>query len=91
MASIHVHLMGGNGMILIDDTGAKTTLGDYQYILVREDTVIGTCTDENSVNLITQWDISGVTLIKGDLLVPGNRTRLSTLTLTSGSVWLIKG
>lgn len=81
----------GNGCELIDDTGAKTGK-EFETIYVREDTVIGTltggnkATTANATNYITSIGLSGVTLVKGDLITAPVGEVFKSITLTSGSI-----
>lgn len=88
-----VNRMGGyNGSKTFTGTGANTSL-NFSQIYVREDTVIGTLTGTDLVtgttsNLLTTLGISAVTLKAGELHVAPYGTKISALTLTSGSVIL---
>jgi len=81
----------GNGCELIDDTGAKTGK-EFETIYVREDTVIGTltggdkATTANATNYLTSIGLSGVTLVKGDLICAPVGQVFKSITLSSGSV-----
>lgn len=81
-------LAAPNGAVLEATTNPNTTKG--YGIKVREDTVIAAWLDENSVNLVTLFGIGTKTLKVTDpvLMVPGNK-RSSTITLTSGSIWIL--
>lgn len=88
-----VNRIGGYaGSKTVTGTSANTGLS-YSQIYVREATVIGTLTGTDLVsgatsNLLTTLGISGVTLNAGELHVAPYGTKISALTLTSGSVIL---
>jgi hypothetical protein len=78
-----------NGALLIDDTNAHTD--DGYAVVIREDTVIAAWTDEDSRDLVAYFGISGKTLKVTDpmLIIPGQNGN-GSITLTSGSLWLMK-
>lgn len=82
-------LLANDGMVLEAGTSANTT--DFYGIVIREDTVISAWTDEDGKDLVADFGISGVTLLSTDpaLIIPGSKNN-GSLTLTSGSVWLLK-
>lgn len=88
-----INRMGGYaGSRTVTGTGALTSLNFAQFY-VREDTVIGTLTGTDATtgansNLLTTLGISGVTLKAGELHVAPYGTRISAVTLTSGSIIL---
>ena len=88
-----VNRMGGlNGSRTVTGTSANTGL-NFSQIYVREATVIGTLTGTDLVtgatsNLLTTLGISAVSLVAGELHVVPYGTKLSAITLTSGSVIL---
>ena len=88
-----VNRMGGlNGSKTVTGTGANTGL-NFSQIYVREATVIGTLTGTDLItgvtsNLLTTLGISAVSLLAGELHVVPYGTKLSAITLTSGSVIL---
>lgn len=86
-----INRMGGyNGSKTFTGTSANTGL-NFTQIYVREDTVIGTLTGTDltsgaTSNLLTTLGISAVTLKAGELHIAPYGTKISALTLTSGSV-----
>jgi hypothetical protein len=88
-----INRMGGlNGSKTIIGTAANTGL-NFSQIYVREATVIGTLTGTNltmgtTSNLLTTLGISAVSLLAGELHVVPYGTKISAITLTSGSVIL---
>jgi hypothetical protein len=82
-------LLANDGMVYLTGTDANTT--DFYGIVIREDTVITAWTDEDGKNLLTDFNISTVTLLATDpaLIIPGGKTN-GSLQLASGSVWLLK-
>jgi len=81
-----------NGSKTITGTGAVTGL-NFSQIYVREATVIGTLTGTDLItgatsNLLTTLGISAVSLLAGELHVVPYGTKISAITLTSGSVIL---
>jgi hypothetical protein len=81
----------GNGCELIDDTSANTGK-EFESIYVREDTVITTLTGgnksttANATNYLTSIGLSGVTLVKGDLITAPIGEAFKSITLSSGSI-----
>ncbi|CAB4204249.1 hypothetical protein UFOVP1393_38 [uncultured Caudovirales phage] len=88
-----INRIGGlNGSKTVTGTGANTGL-NYSQIYIREATVIGTLTGTDlttgaTSNLLTTLGISAVSLVAGELHVVPYGTKISALTLTSGSVIL---
>ena len=88
-----VNRMGGlNGSKTVTGTAANTGL-NYSQIYIREATVIGTLTGTDLItgttsNLLTTLGISAVSLLAGELHVVPYGTKLSAITLTSGTVIL---
>ena len=82
-------LLANDGMVLEAGTTANTTA--FYGIVIREDTVISAWTDEDDVNLVTKFNLGTETLLSTDpaLIIPGGKHN-GSLTLTSGSVWLLK-
>jgi len=60
----------------------------FKALVIREDTVIASWTDEDGFDLVAYYGISAVTLLVTDpvLRVPGGKVT-GELTLTSGSVF----
>lgn len=88
-------IAASGGTTLYDDTAEKT--GFFISIYVREDTVISTLEEKDSpgdtatdATVAAQQNISGKTLVKGDLLTP-RKDYFSKIAISSGSVLLIKG
>ena len=81
-------LLAANGWKLEDGTGANTTA--CCGVAIVEDTVISAWTDENSVDLVAYFGISGKTLTDKypALIIPGSK-KSGSITLTSGAVVLI--
>ena len=81
-------LVAPNGMVLEATTGANTTGGFG--IKAREDTVVAAWTDEDGVNLVARFGLASKTIKVTDpaLMVPGGR-RSGSITLTSGSIWIL--
>jgi hypothetical protein len=79
----------GEGTYLVTGTSA-TPLGGATTIQPREATVISamTGTDPNgaAVNFVTLFNVSGATLNTVDLLIAPDGYRITSITLTSGSV-----
>jgi len=82
-------LLAGEGALLINDTSAHTDKG--YGIAVREDTVVSAWTDDEGNDLVAKFGISAVTLTTDDLalVIPGGLSN-GSLTLASGSVWLLR-
>ena len=71
----------------------RSTALNFSQIYIREATVIGTLTGTDlttgaTSNLLTTLGISAVSLVAGELHVVPYGTKLSAITLTSGSVIL---
>lgn len=81
-------MFGENGVKLIDD--ADEHLFAFKGIIIREDTVIEEWLDQEGFNIVTHYDINGVTLYVTDpiLMVPAGKKN-GKFELTSGSVWVI--
>jgi hypothetical protein len=77
-------IAGGKGSYLIHDTNANT--GKWSSLVIQEDTVIAAATDNNGLNLLTYWNVSGETLKQGAFLSVPLTTTIASVTLTSGAV-----
>ena len=80
-----------NGTFFIDDTDAHT--GSFVAFYVTEDsTTVSACLDEDGASLLSTLGISGKSLFKGMLVTVGGATKnISSITLSAGSVNMIKG
>lgn len=83
-------ISAAGGSKLYADTSTHTEL-DVKSIYVRENTVIATLTGASNiagttVNFLTEFNISGATLIAGDLYMVPNGWKIHTIDLTSGSI-----
>lgn len=81
-------IIAANGAILENGVAINYTRG--YGIVIREDTVIAAWTDSAGNNLLTGFNIAGVTLHVTDiaLIVPENRF-IRSIQLTSGSIWIL--
>ena len=88
MQSFLGKLLSPNGLILEAGTGANTT--KHYGIVIREDTVIAAWEDEDGVDLVAEFEIGSVTVKVTDppIMIPRNKKGV-TITLTSGSIWLM--
>jgi hypothetical protein len=78
-----------NGGEVISDTSAHTGK-KFKRIVINEDAVFTTLTDENGVNMIIDQGLTGVT-IKGGLIIGtsgrgSNNAKIVSVTLSSGSI-----
>ena len=82
-------MIGENGGMIYDSTAELT--GFWYMVEVRENTVIATLEETGATDVTgsNEWNISGKTLIQGDILTP-NREHFTKIALTSGSVILRK-
>lgn len=80
-------LIGENGGQFYDSTATLT--GNWYAIEMNEDTVISVLTETGSVNVMSEWNISGKTLSQGVIITP-YRENFTSIALTSGSVILRK-
>lgn len=82
-------ITASKGCELIADTSAKTNRSFYALI-IQEDTVIATLSgvDENysTVNFLTTIGLASKTLKQGALITVPSGNKITSLTLTSGSL-----
>lgn len=88
--NLNLNKIGASGgSVLYNDGSAHTGLS-VSSIYVRESSVVSAMTGVDSngaaVNFITLFNISGVTLILGDLFIAPAGYRINAITLTSGSI-----
>lgn len=81
--------MGASGgSILIDDASDHT--GSFKSFYVRENTVVNAMTGLTAAGAIQDFkalfDISGATLIQGDLFIAPDGFQINLIDLTSGSI-----
>ena len=88
MQSFLAKQISPEGLVLEDGTSANTT--KHYGILIRENTVISAWADEDGNDLVAKYGISGKGLLVTDpiMLVPGDKIG-ATITLTSGSIWIL--
>jgi hypothetical protein len=81
-------LLAANGAVLENGVAVNYTRG--YGIIIREDTVIANWTDSVGNNMLTAFNIAGVTLHVTDigLMIPENRF-IRSIQLTSGSIWIL--
>jgi hypothetical protein len=91
MAITLENLVGMEGGLYTDGTVAATSSDNYQFLVVNEDAVFTTLTDQEDTNLITAWGISGKTITKGMIISPKGETAFKSVVVASGSVLLIRG
>jgi hypothetical protein len=82
-----VALKGGK---FVDSTVTGTNSTNYRYAVVNADCVFTVLTDTDDNNVLTQWGITGKTITKGMIIAPASGKALKTVTVSSGSVLLIK-
>ena len=83
-------MSGRRGCLLIDDALAHDNLGRDAFI-VREDTTItvleGRDAQNNVINLLTDYNLSGKTLIAGEF-IPAKLFVINKIQLSTGSVMM---
>ena len=57
---------------------------------MNADCVFSALTDTDDNDVLSEWGISGKTITKGMIIAPASGKALKTVTLSSGSVLLIK-
>lgn len=72
--------------------GAHVALKANQYVfaVVNEDAVISVLTDADTNNVHSQWGLAAQTIKTGMIISPSNNGIFETMTIVSGSVFLIK-
>jgi hypothetical protein len=85
------NLVGMEGGKYTDGTLAATASDNFQFLVVNEDTVFTTLTDQDDTDVVAEWAISGKTITKGMILGPKGEKAFKSVVLASGSVLLIKG
>lgn len=82
-------ISGANGMNIIDTLATAFTNLNHDYLLPREDTVISVCTgvdsDGTAVDFKTVQNWNGTMKLNDFLIVPRG-SKITAITLTSGSV-----
>jgi hypothetical protein len=82
-------LQGGHVVGKFFKSGKAITAGDYKIAVLQEDAVVTAFTDEDNVDQIPLWDIAGETLKAGTILFAHNSKGIKTLTVTSGSGFVL--
>jgi hypothetical protein len=79
---------GYTGCKVVSNTSAN--LGSFRGFIVNADSIVsalsGTDTGGQTLNLLTQIGLSGVTLSQGSYICVADGTVINSITLTSGSV-----
>jgi hypothetical protein len=84
-------LVALKGGLLVDDTTTGTASTNYIYLVVNEDCIFTALTDVDDNNVLTEWGLATKTLTKGMVIAPASKKAFKTVTVSSGSVLLIKG
>jgi hypothetical protein len=81
-------MIAPNGMYLVDDAVIHNVRG--YGIVIRENTIIASWFDSVGNDLLALFDIAGATLLVTDpaIMVPENLA-IGSITLTSGSIWIL--
>lgn len=74
-----------------DGTVAATAADNYIFLVVNQDAVFTTLTDQDDTDLIAEWGISGKTISQGMVIAAASGKALKSIVMASGSVLLIKG
>ena len=82
-----VALKGGK---FVDSTITGTNSTNYRYAVVNADAVFSALTDTDDNDIVAEWGISGKTITSGMVLAPASGKQFKTVTITTGSVLLIK-
>jgi len=78
-------LQGGHVVGKFFKSGKAITAGDYKIAVLQEDAVVTSFTDEDDIDQIALWNISGETLKAGTILFAHNSKGIKSLTVSSGS------
>jgi hypothetical protein len=79
-----------NGTLFIDDTSAHA--GNFAGIYTASETVVSACLDEDGNSIMVTLGLDGATIPAGVLItLPSDTKNISSITLTSGKVNMIKG
>ena len=91
MAITLENLVGMEGGLYTDGTVAATSADNYQFLVVNEDAIFTTLTDQDDTDIVAEWGISGKTITKGMIIAPKGEKAFKSVVVASGSVLLIKG
>ena len=69
-------------------TGTNST--NYRFLVVNDDVAFSALTDTDDNDVLTEWGIAGKTITAGMVLAPASGKPFKTVTITTGSVLLIK-
>ena len=91
MAITLENLVGMEGGLYTDGTVAATSSDNYQFLVVNEDAIFTTLTDQDDTDIVAEWGISGKTITKGMIISPKGEKAFKSVVVADGSVLLIKG
>lgn len=91
MAITLENLVGMEGGLYTDGTVAATSSDNYQFLVVNEDAIFTTLTDQDDTDIVAEWAIGGKTITKGMIIAPKGEKAFKSVVVASGSVLLIKG
>ena len=69
-------------------TGTNST--NYRFLVVNDDVAFSALTDTDDNDIVAEWGIAGKTITAGMVLAPASGKPFKTVTITTGSVLLIK-
>jgi len=69
-------------------TGTNST--NYRFLVVNDDVAFTALTDTDDNDIVAEWGISGKTITSGMVLAPASGKPFKTVTISTGSVLLIK-
>jgi hypothetical protein len=85
------NLVGMDGGKYTDGTVAATSSDNYQFLVVNEDAIFTTLTDQDDTDVVAEWGVSGKTITKGMIIGPKGDKAFKSVVVASGSVLLIRG
>jgi len=82
-------LQGGHVTGKFFKSGKAISSGNYKIAVIQADCVVTGFTDTDDVDQIPLWDIAGETIKAGTILFAHNCKGIKTLTVSSGSGYVL--
>lgn len=91
MTTIELLLARNGGKLFTAGASTNLKANNYVYAVINEDAVISAMLDADTNDIHSDWGLGTNTLKTGMIISPFIQGIIDTITITSGTVFLIKG